>query len=177
MDSSGFQIHNGITVSYLLIVLALFLALAVLTVLSVWKAKKDRSPGKGRKTVLLGSVLALQTVIYIFFLGAVYISKFGEYEAVTLASYERYIRMAILPLALMVVWAAFCWLQTKEKLWKYVPAFALSLLILLLCPMKETKSFVTQAMVKESLEHRAPYRELQEAVENEIGPEDRKSVV
>ena len=172
-DSSGFQIHNGISVSYLLIVLALFLALALLTVLLVRKAGENGEKGKAGKTVLLGGMLALQTVIYLFFLGAVYISKFGEQEALALASYERYIRMAVLPLALMVVWAAFYWLQTKEKLWKTVPAFVLSALILLLCPMQETKSFVTREMVKESEERRAPYREVQEAAENLFGPGDR----
>ena len=173
-DASGFQIHSGITVSYLLIVLALFLALALLTVFLVRKAKQDENPEKGRKTILLAIVLALQTVLYIFFLGAVYISKFGEQEAVALASYERYIRMAILPLAMTVVWAAFYRLQTmKKKLWQYVPAFALAALILLLCPMNETKSFVTRAIVKESVEHREPYREVQDAAESIFGPDDR----
>lgn len=171
VDSTGFQIHNGITISYLLLVAGLLLATVVLTILLVRNAKKEGKTGKSRIIIALGMMLSLQTVVYIFFLGAIYISSFGEYEATTLASYERYIRMAILPQAIGVFWAALCWLQTKKKL-RLLAVIPVAL-VLVLCPVQTTKNFVTREIVQNSVAQREPYRRIQEAAEKEFRQDDR----
>ena len=171
VDSTGFQIHNGITVSYLLLVGALLLATVALTILMVRNEKKNGNSGKSKTIIVLGVMLSLQTIVYIFFLGAIYISNFSDYEATTLASYERYIRMAILPLAIGVFWVALCWLQTKKKL--RIFAFVPVALILVLCPIQATKNFVTREVVKITAAQREPYRQIQEAAEKEFKQNDR----
>ena len=107
-----YKIHEGITTSYLLVLLLLLAALAVFTVL---RARKSKNPGK---TIFLSIILALQTVTYTFFLGAVYISKFSEIEATELACFDRYVRIGFLPLFLVLAVLALQCLQPLKNKWK-----------------------------------------------------------
>ncbi len=171
VDSTGFQIHNGITISYLLLVAILLLATVALTILLARNEKKEGNFGKSKIIIVLGVMLSLQTLVYIFFLGAIYISYFSEYEATTLASYERYIRMVILSQAIGVFWAALYWLQTKKKL--RIFAIIPVALVFVLCPIQATKNFVTRELVQTSVAQREPYRQIQEVAEREFKQEDR----
>ena len=158
-----YKIHEGITTSYLLVLLLLLAAFAVFTVL---RARKSDSPGK---TVLLSVVLALQTVVYTFFLGAVYISKFSEIEAAELACFDRYVRIGILPLFLVL---AVLVLQPLKNKWKVPISALLCAGVVLLCSFEWLWGFVSRSSVQDTVANRAPYRAVQETVETECSGHD-----
>lgn len=167
VDPGFYQIHSGITASYLAVLIILFLLLAVLTVLLARKEPEQR-----KRTVLLSGVLVLQTVLYIFFLGAVYIYKFNEFEGSTLACYERYIRIAYLPLLIVLAWMAFGRIQSLKNRWKNIIAAGMAGILLLLCPFKWLSGFVTRSSVQDSVNTREPFRILQETIESECSGND-----
>ena len=161
-----YKIHEGITTSYLIVLLVLLVALAVLTFLRV------RISENPRKTVLLSIILALQTVMYAFFLGAVYISKFSETEATELACFDRYIRIGYLPLFLVLAVLALQSLQLLKNKWKYSLSALLCVSVVLLCSFEWLWGYVSRSSVQDTVAKRAPYRAVQETVETECSGHD-----
>jgi len=165
-DSNGFNVHTGFSVSYFVVLLILLLATAGLT---LWLYKKE----KEKNIIRMSIILSIQTVLYVFFLGAVYISSFNEYEATTLASYDRYIRMALLPQFLFLIWMLFRCIQYRMVYWKYGLTILLTGIIVAISPFAALKGFITRLSVQDSIAQREPYRELQEAIENECDGNDQ----
>ena len=59
---------------------------------------------KERKVLkIILAVVFLQLVFYIYSLGATYVSNFSEYEAVRLASYQRYMNISYLVAAIVLI--------------------------------------------------------------------------
>ena len=158
-----YKIHEGITTSYLLVLLLLLAALAVFTVL---RARKSKNPGK---TIFLSIILALQTVTYTFFLGAVYISKFSEIEATELACFDRYVRIGILPLFLVLAGLV---LQPLKNKWKVPISALLCAGVVLLCSFEWLWGFVSRKSVQDTVANREPYRAVQQTVETECSGHD-----
>ncbi len=161
-----YKIHEGITTSYLLVLLLLLAALAVFTVL---RARKSKNPGK---TIFLSIILALQTVAYTFFLGAVYISKFSEIEATELACFDRYVRIGILPLFLVLAVLALQCLQPLKNKWKVPLSAILCAGVVLLCSFEWLWGFVSRKSVQDTVANREPYRAVQQTVETECSGHD-----
>ena len=161
-----YKIHEGITTSYLLVLLLLLAALAVFTVL---RARKSKNPGK---TIFLSIILALQTVTYTFFLGAVYISKFSEIEATELACFDRYVRIGILPLFLVLAVLALQCLQPLKNKWKVPLSAVLCAGVVLLCSFEWLWGFVSRKSVQDTVANREPYRAVQQTVETECSGHD-----
>ena len=161
-----YKIHEGITTSYLLVLLLLLAALAVFTVL---RARKSKNPGK---TIFLSIILALQTVTYTFFLGAVYISKFSEIEATELACFDRYVRIGFLPLFLVLAVLALQCLQPLKNKWKVPLSAVLCAGVVLLCSFEWLWGFVSRKSVQDTVANREPYRAVQQTVETECSGHD-----
>ena len=160
MTNTGiYKLHEGITTSYLIALLVLLSVLAGLCFLWI------RRTGKTGKTRVLGILLALQTVLYVFFLPAVYISKFSAYESSILACFDRYIRIGYLPLLLVLVWMGLFLLQDLRPGWKYSLSAVLCAGIVLLCSFQWLWGFVSRSSVQDTVTNRAPYRAIQEAAE------------
>jgi len=167
MTNTGiYKLHEGITTSYLVALIVLLAGLVGLTVL--WSRKTRET----RKTVWLSFILALQTVLYVFFLPAVYISKFSEYESSILACFDRYIRIGYLPLLLVLVWMGFALLKDLRPGWKYSLSAILSAAIVLLCSFQWLWGFVSRSSVQDTIDNRSSYRDIQQAVEAECGGEE-----
>ncbi len=62
-----------------------------------------------------GGLLAAQAVIYIYYLGATYISNFSEIEALELASYLRYVRMVFVAILFFLVFAVVFYLKNVSE--------------------------------------------------------------
>ena len=168
MTNTGiYKLHEGITTSYLIALIVLLAGLAGLTVLWIRKTKETR------KTVWLSVILGLQTVLYVFFLPAVYISKFSEYESSILACFDRYIRIGYLPLLLVLVWMGLFLLQDLRPGWKYGLSAVLSAVIVLLCSFQWLWGFVSRSSVQDTIDNRASYRDIQQEAEAECGGEER----
>ena len=155
-----FKIHEGITTSYLIVLAAAFLVLAVLVFLWIRKTKETKG------TVLLTAVLVLQTVLYVFFLGAVYISRFTEYEASILACLDRYIRIGYLPLFLVIVYLSFALLQGLRPGLKYSLSALLCAGIVLLCSFQWLWGFVSRSSVRDSIDSRQANPAFQEKLDS-----------
>ena len=162
---NGLSIHSGVSISYFWILVILLAATGVISFLMIREKK--------RKYVLLGCALSLQTVLYIFFLGAVYISKFTVPEALELASYDRYVRIALLPHVIFLLWSVLYFCQSKKKTWKYSFTLFLSGMIVLLSPFESTKGFITRSTVQDSLRQREPYNEMQQTIEAECSGKEK----
>ena len=168
MTNTGiYKIHEGITTSYLIVLILFLAALAVLTFLRIRKSKDS-----GR-TVLLSLMLALQTVFYTFFLGAVYISKFSETEATQLACFDRYVRIGYLPLFLVLAYLTLQNLHSLKNRWKYSLSALLCVAVLLLCSFDWLWGFVSRSSINDTIVNRAPYRAVQETVETECSGHDK----
>ena len=112
-------------------------------------------------------------MLYVFFLPAVYISKFSEYESSILACFDRYIRIGYLPLLLVLVWMGLFLLQDLRPGWKYGLSAVLSAVIVLLCSFQWLWGFVSRSSVQDTIDNRASYRDIQQAAEAECGGEER----
>lgn len=93
-------------------------------------------------------------------------------EAVDLASYDRYIRMALLPQAIYLFWGVLYYAQGERRVWKNGFALCMTGIIILLSPFEATKQFVTRSSIQGSVSQREPYMELQNIFETEFDKDD-----
>lgn len=111
--------------------------------------------GRSRRRIFAAAVL-VQTVVYVCGLCVTYMFKFSEYEAVRLASFERYMNILCLMLwiaGLLLVWEALL-RYYKEQRWANV---VLVCLLLVISPVNQVSSLFQRLPVAASIETRAPY--------------------
>lgn len=96
----------GIPVSYSDIIIINFV-LFYITYLVL--KKKDKIENKILITELI--IIGLSEILYVFYLGAVYMSNFSQFEAVNLASYERYINIVLFAIQVFISISIFDGLQ------------------------------------------------------------------
>ena len=132
----------------------IFLGLAVLLLVMVYRNKKDNYPTA--RSIFL--ILFFQTVIYIVGLGVEYLFQFGEYEGSVHASYDRYMGVAFLGILTVLQAVALDLFTDEARLPKMETAAALSLsVVLLLTPMDTVKAYLTKETVRESYAFRYDY--------------------
>ena len=166
-----YHIHEGITTSYIAVLLVLVFLLGVMVFLLA-RNEKGNNGVQRKRLILLSILLVLQTVLYAFFLGAVYAFTFIEEDALELSSFDRYLRIGYLPLLIAAIWMTLSWIQTLRKGWKAGLTAAMAAGILLLCPFLWLSGYVTRASVQDSAENRESYRMLQESIETQCSGED-----
>ncbi len=117
---------------------------------------------KSTATILV--LLFIQLIIYDFSLGATYISKFSEYEAVKLASYERYLNIAYLSAFTVVILVIFYYLTQKVFKNAYALQIAFATALICIAPMHNVFDFLEQDCVRDAIEIRVPYENLKEQI-------------
>ena len=85
---------HGTSISYF-VILILFIGYVAVAGFYI---KSKQGENKQRVFLIVNLSIIVQAILYAFSIGAIYISRFVEYEAVNLASYDRYMNMAFMPL-------------------------------------------------------------------------------
>ena len=136
---------------------ACFLALVVLSFITVVKYSRLHKASR-KRNLLTWLLMVLLTAIYIYSLGAVYSYNFTGYEALILASYERYLGMPFLMLWSVIIWGTIIWIEEgleDVKLSNY--SVLLIALILSVSPMSMFINVIKGEERAYSLEHRSRY--------------------
>jgi hypothetical protein len=144
----------GIGVNYIAIIL---INIVLLYAIIVWYIKSDESYSKIGK--ILMAIVSIQYVLYIIGLCLTYVFKFGSYEGPRLASYERYMNIAMLSVWTTVIMLIVFKLQTicKEN-WGL--GLAVAAIIITVSANDEMYGFISRDTVKESIEIRDSYTEI-----------------
>jgi hypothetical protein len=146
--------NTGISVSYIAVILINIVLLYAIIVLYI---KSDESYSKIGK--ILMAIVSIQYVLYIIGLCLTYVFKFGSYEGPRLASYERYMNIAMLSVWTTVIMLIVFKLQTicKEN-WGL--GLAVVAIIITISANDKMYGFISMDTVKESLEIRDSYTEI-----------------
>lgn len=145
------------------------LLMGVLILLVYLYSKQNVSKPKGFGLVVIeGSFL----FIYVVGMCITYIAKFSEYEAVRLASFDRYMNIGYLSLTLLIVILAIDLIRqhTRPQIF---------LLILLLCgtlaviPMDKVSSLIHRDAISKNTETRAQYTTLADKIAKYCSKDDR----
>ena len=107
---------------------------------------------------LICSVIIVQTLVYVYSLGATYVSNFSEYEAVRLASYSRYMNIAFLS-AYIVIVALLLNRFFDSNVSVSVFAAVVAVLIIM-TPFSCVKNFVNKNGVRDSISFRSAYSDI-----------------
>lgn len=147
----------GLTVPYV----AMLTLFVVLSVAFWWYAKRVRKEADTRRLVLVPALLFLQTVVFMVGTCVSYLFKFNPTEALELASYERYMATAYLPLCLVSLLALLQLLWQEKGRVKYL-ALACLLVFSLSSVQKDVLiPFVTRSQILSSIAMREPYLEIE----------------
>lgn len=136
-----------------------YLALTVLLFFLIYLTKNHYKKQDGfyqKKGEMLVFGLAVQFFVYVVGLCATYVSNFGEYEAVRLASFERYINIVYLSGCVVLLFLALGLFQRMAKKTCKQLAVLLAATIMVI-PLKSVYEYVSRATVERSIAVRAPY--------------------
>lgn len=163
--------HNGSRIGVTTIYLSYFwiamLFLALLIVL-LWKYRK-KSAEYSAKGVRLFLVVCLQFFVYIVGLVIMYMFKFSEYEALGLASIDRYLGIVFSSVWILIVLLALHYFSVIAER-KYATGLLLLGIMLLVTPIQYVKSYFNRESVQESIAVRSRYEKLCSLIE-EVVPE------
>lgn len=143
------------SVSYFL--LTVVACLMLFLICSLYSGRiKDKREMFSFKSVSV--VIGVQLILYIFFLGAIYIANFSEYEAQNLASYQRYMDIVFRAVYITIVICLTIYFSSAEN---NKIAFAVFIAtVIILTPFSRVKKFVNKDCVSESVSVRSNYSEI-----------------
>ena len=116
---------------------------------------------KARRAIIC--LVILMTIAYVYGLGAVYISRFPEREAVVLASYERYMSIVVLAIVMILLEGGINYYRSDNH--NEVISLLLLLLVITLTPWDKIICYFSRADVYDSQAFRKPYTELAELID------------
>lgn len=159
--------NTGVTVNYAVMFL---ISMLLLYGLVLWyKRSVDLYTGKGK---LLFCMVCIQSAVYTVGLCVTYIFKFGEYEAVRLASFERYMNIALLSVG-VVITMLYCIAMQRICKERAFMAFAIVVVMLLISPGEYIYDYVSRNTVEESVQVRGYYEPLNGAIQEYVTPKSR----
>lgn len=146
----------GVTPSHPLLFAALPAAL-------LWAGRQlcRRESGKRRLFRRIWLLLLAELLVYLFGLLVTYLFKFGEYEAIRLASFARYLAIPLLSWWMLTLFITVS-LFRDARFDRSLAAAALLVLILACTPNKVLLSLSNREAVGRSRETRAPFTQLYE---------------
>lgn len=147
--------NTGITLNYLTV--AIFF-LTFLCFLVWYYEKKVRFDQKKGIVLIVG--ISIQFVVYIIGLCATYISNFSEYEAIRLASFERYINIVYLSSWIVLVFLALQILQDIVEKISYKQILIFSFIVILTIPIENVYRYLSRSSVRHSVSVRLSYTAL-----------------
>lgn len=134
-----------------------FFALTALSFITIVKYSKLHKASK-KRNLLIWLLMVLLAAIYIYSLGAVYCYNFTEWEALTLASYARYLGMPFLMIWSVVVWGTILLIEEGLRDVKLSNVSVLLLaFILSVSPLSMFINVIKGETRAYSLEHRSRY--------------------
>lgn len=142
----------GLGLPFSVILLLLFLLLYLLYRLY---AQKEPSQKAGRKAICLTLLTAV--ILYVLGLNITYLFKFSEYEALKLASFDRYLGIAFSAVWIMITLLSLSFIQQSTLKPSRLMAAVLSLLLILTTSWGSVAVFVSRYAVKYSISVRSPY--------------------
>ena len=139
--------------------------------LLVWWLYRTYCPAQGKRWGILLGIAAATVPAYTAGLCVTYMFKFSQYEAVRLASMERYLNIAylgvwMLILLLLTNWLCQCCKRRGVKL-------ALLLFFALTVPVEPFRDFMQGAYVESSVNARTPYEVLSREIRQKCDGDDR----
>ena len=105
---------------------------------------------------------AIQAALYIFLMCVVYIYNFLKYEATILASFQRYLNMAMMPLWIMIIYG---FLNTGMVVRERTSMLIIASVVFFFTPTKAIYSMVTRASIESGVAFRARYEEMWKKIE------------
>lgn len=112
----------------------------------------------------------LQLAVYMYCLGATYVSNFGEYEATCLASYERYSNMSYLTVWIVLVIGAIEIWQACDYTERMAAILAA---IMLVSPIGQISDFLNRDIARSSQGMRSRYEVLSQQIEKYCSGTDK----
>ncbi len=150
------RLHIGqlsVGYAFLTVILILLFILAVIC----YQKKVERDIGR---SILISIMMFLMLAVYVLGLGALYISRFTDYEAENLASFDRFMGIGYLAVLEFLVLIA-VWILTNLEA---IASAALSALLLLfsVCtgPVDQMKFYLSRESVAVSNAYRSGYEEV-----------------
>ena len=119
-------------------------------------------------TGIICATVVLQSLFYIYSLGAIYISNFSEYEAKILASYNRYMDIVFRMLFIIIVITLVNYFgKVKINAVAFAAIFAA---VLILMPAGNVSEYVRKHYVSNSIVVRSKYIDITEDINNSCKP-------
>lgn len=149
------------------------LALTFLTaIFLIYKLISLKDAKQGRSAKIACAAIGLQLPVYIGGLLVTYLTKFDPNEAVQMASFDRYISIAYLALAMCIVLAL---LDCVERFARHQDVFAVVLLyiIIMVSPLNEAVRVITRREAGISKQWRSPYEKLADEIEKHTQAGDK----
>ena len=149
--------NNGIRVTYFVLLLALMLGLFYFSKrqFSVIKAEKHS------RVIGIAATIVI-SAIYLFGICVMYMFKFSQYEAVKLASYNRYINILFLGLGYLLT----VMLMNSLSKTDYKKSVAVFCVILIFSPWNYLSRLFSRKLVVESRQYRRQYISVTASVDN-----------
>lgn len=161
---NGQRIGNtGIYLSYFWIAILFLVLLALL--IGMYRKKR----GCFASGVRLFATVCIQFAVYVIGLVIMYMFKFSEYEALKLASMERYMGIVFLSVWMTIVLLALSYLARYANR-EYVTGALFLGVIVVTTPMQYLKTYLNRQSVYDSIQVRSEYAELSKLV-GEVVPE------
>lgn len=165
--------NTGITLSYF----SLFLIFISIFMIIVKKADTKQMLAQKTGMVVIGMSIA-QTAIYIIGLGVTYIFKFDEFEAMQLASYNRYMNIAYLALWITIILSIVRMLDNTSGEYKNVWCIGILTVGILISPVLTAYNHVIEREpVYMSIKLREPYELLLNKIEHQTEEDDRIYII
>lgn len=125
----------------------------------LWKIYKDKEDINNMQNTMIIIVCIIQMVVYIIGLCFTYVLNFSEYEALNLASFERYLNIVFLSIWIVIIMLSIDAVQKFNDIKKRMGLCVLCLLIFF-TPAKSLYELVTKQHVVQANERRDRYVEL-----------------
>ena len=148
----------GSTISYFSLFILFVIGAALL--LRLQGREGDENRKLSNKICIL--IVLFSVILYTYGLGATYVSNFTEYEAVRLASYSRYMNIAYLMIAIVIVEGIYHYSGIFEK--SRLVNIILAAAIFAVSPMGTVKDFLCRETVRTSQSVRSSYEPLHQLI-------------
>lgn len=153
-EISVFQIKIPYIILFVVLAVVCYVISRIYTNWNIKYAKKYR---------MVVALLGIETIIYVFGLCVTYMFKFSEYEAVRIASFERYMNIMLEGIVIFLLMLIVNYVSSNQKQ-KYM-GLCILLIVLAILPWGMIKDIGTRATVANTVNTRIRYIPIVEQIE------------
>lgn len=136
----------------------------------IWMLFRKKQPEQSKRCGIILAISAGALVAYTLGLCVIYMFKFSEYEAMRLASMDRYLNIAFVGIWMVIALVTAYW---AGKLCSRVAMPMLLILLLLMTPVRTFAEFARGNYVNQSIQVRATYQQLHTEIQKICDGDDR----